>query len=38
MEPGFQGVRTRWNWGFMALRLVRHTRIVMLMVLVCPVE
>ena len=32
MKPGFQGVRTHWNRGFMAFRQARRTRIVMLMV------
>ncbi len=32
MKPGFQGVRTRWNQGFMPFRQLWRTRIVMLMV------
>jgi hypothetical protein len=32
MKPGFEGVRTHWNRGFMAFRLALRTRIVMLMV------
>jgi len=34
MEPGIHGVRTQWIRGFMAFRLVRRIRTVMLMVLV----
>jgi hypothetical protein len=33
MKPGFQGVSTHWNPGFMAFRKARRTRIVMLMIL-----
>jgi hypothetical protein len=33
VESGFQGVRTRWNRGFMAFGRVRCTRMVVLMVL-----
>jgi len=36
LKPGIHGVRTRWIRGFMAFRLVRRTRIVMLMVSACP--
>src|SRR6478752_4980856 len=36
MEPGFHGVGTRWNRGFMAFQLARRTRTVMLMAPVCP--
>jgi len=36
MEPGIHGVTTHWIRGFMAFRLVRRTRIVMLMVPACP--
>ena len=32
MKPGFHGVRTHWIRGFMAFRLARRTRTVMLMV------
>jgi hypothetical protein len=32
VEPGFQRARTHWIRGFMAFRLARRTRIVMLMV------
>jgi hypothetical protein len=32
MTPGFQGVRTHWNQGFMALQQLRRPQIVMLMV------
>ena len=32
LKPGIHGVRTHWIRGFMAFRLVRRTRIVMLMV------
>jgi hypothetical protein len=31
MDPGFHGVTTHWIPGFMAFRLARRTRIVMLM-------
>jgi hypothetical protein len=36
MNPGFHRVRTRRIRGFIAFQLVRRTRIVMLMVPVCP--
>jgi hypothetical protein len=36
MEPGIRGVRTHWIRGFMAFRLARHARTVMLMVPVRP--
>ena len=36
LDPGIHCVRTRRIQGFMALRLVRRTRSVMLMVPVCP--
>ena len=32
LDPGFHGVRTPWIRGFMAFRLVRRIRTVMLMV------
>ena len=32
MKPGFHGVRTHWNQGFMAFTSPRRTRIVILMV------
>ena len=32
MDPGFHGVGTPWIRGFMAFRLARRTRIVLLMV------
>ena len=32
MKPGFQGVGTHWNQGFMTFRKARRTRIVMLMI------
>jgi hypothetical protein len=32
LEPGFHGVRTRWNRGFMAFQLARRARTAMLMV------
>jgi hypothetical protein len=32
VKPDFQGVHTHWNRRFMAFQLVRHTRIVMLVV------
>jgi hypothetical protein len=32
LDPGFHCARTRWIRGFMAFRLARRTRIVMLMV------
>jgi hypothetical protein len=35
MKPGMHCARTPWIRGFMAFQLTRHTRIVMLMVLVC---
>ena len=36
LDPGFHCVRTHWIRGFMAFRLARRTRTVMLMVPVCP--
>ena len=36
LEPGFHCVRTQWIRGFITLRLARHTRTVMLMVLAWP--
>jgi hypothetical protein len=36
VKPGFHCVRTHWIRGFMAFRLVRRIRTVMLMVLVGP--
>ena len=36
LEPGIHYVRTHWIRGFMTFRRVRHARIVMLMVPVCP--
>ena len=36
LEPGIHCVRTHWIRGFMTFRRVRHARIVMLMVPVCP--
>jgi hypothetical protein len=36
MEPGIHGARTHWIRGFMAFRLARHARTVMLMVPVRP--
>ena len=36
LDPGFHCVRTRWIRGFMAFRLARHVRTVMLMVPVRP--
>jgi hypothetical protein len=32
MDPGFHGVRTHWIRGFMAFRLARRARMVMLTV------
>jgi hypothetical protein len=32
VKPGFHGVGTHWIRGFMAFRLTRRTRIVMLVV------
>jgi hypothetical protein len=32
MKLDFHGVRTHWNWGFMAFGRARRTPIVMLMV------
>ena len=36
MKPDIHGVRTHWNRGFMAFRLVRCALCVMLMVLAWP--
>ena len=36
LEPGFHCVRAQWIRGFMAFQVARRTRIVMLIVLVCP--
>ena len=36
LDPGFHGVRTHWIRGFMAFRLVRRTRSVMLTVPAWP--
>ena len=36
LELGFHRVGTHWIRGFMAFRLVRRTRAVLLMVSVCP--
>jgi hypothetical protein len=36
LEPGIHCVRTQWIWNFMALRLIRRTRSVMLMVSAWP--
>ena len=36
MNPGFHCVRTHWIRGFMTFMLARRTRMVMLMVPVCP--
>jgi hypothetical protein len=36
MKPGFHCVRAHWIRGFMTFMLARRTRIVMLMVPVCP--
>jgi hypothetical protein len=36
MKPGIHGVRAHWIRGFMAFRLVRRIRAVMLMVSACP--
>ena len=36
LEPEFHGARTRWIRGFMAFRLARRARSVMLMMPVCP--
>jgi hypothetical protein len=36
LDPGFHGVRTPWIRGFMAFRLARRIRTVMLMVSMCP--
>ena len=33
MKPGFQRVKTLWNWGFIAFRQASRTRIVILLVL-----
>jgi len=35
MKPDFQCVRTRWNWGFMALYQALAAWTVILMVPVC---
>jgi hypothetical protein len=32
VESGFHGIKTHWIQGFMAFRLARRTRIVVLMV------
>jgi len=32
VKPGFHGARTHWIRGFMAFRLARSTRVVMLVV------
>jgi hypothetical protein len=32
VDPGFHGVKTHWIQGFMAFKLARHTRSMMLMV------
>jgi hypothetical protein len=36
LDPGFHCVRTHWIRGFMAFRLARRTRIVVLVVPTCP--
>jgi len=36
VESGFHGVKTHWIQGFMAFRLARCTRIVVLMVSMWP--
>ena len=36
MESGFHGVKTHWIRSFMAIRLARRSRIMMLMVPVWP--
>ena len=36
LDPGIHGARTPWIRGFMAFRLARRTRAVMLMVPACP--
>jgi hypothetical protein len=36
LDPGFHGARTHWIRGFMAFRLARHTRPMVLAVPVCP--
>ena len=36
LDPGIHGAGTPWIRGFMAFRLARRTRAVMLMVPVCP--
>jgi hypothetical protein len=36
MKPDFQCVRTHWIRGFMTFQMARRTRIVMLLVLLCP--
>jgi hypothetical protein len=36
MKPGIHCARTHWIRGFMAFQLGRRTRMVMLMVPVCP--
>jgi hypothetical protein len=32
VDPGFHGVKTHWIQGFMAFKLARHVRSMMLMV------
>jgi hypothetical protein len=36
MKPGFHGVRAHWIRGFMTFQMARRTRIVMLLVPLCP--